>query len=112
MLDEMTCQLGRNEVPGTSVKLAMHGVLSGVDCSEREHPTLRGADGSTYSLRSFSILFSVLFVFMAVHRLHSGRDMRSDFMTCCTSLSQIMEVSSEMVIRRRDSFVTSITLCL
>ena len=86
MLDEMTCQLGWNEVPGTSVKLAMHGVLSGVDCSEREHPTLRGADGSTYSLRSFSILFSVLFVFMAVHRLHSGRDMRSDFMTCCTSL--------------------------
>ena len=29
-------------MPGTSDKPAMHGVLSGVDCSEREYPT-RGA---------------------------------------------------------------------
>ena len=76
----MLCALrGRLSERGTRDKFAVHGVLSCVVCSEGEHPTPRGVDRSMQFLRSFFILFSVLFVFLTLQRLYSGRDMHIDF---------------------------------
>ena len=64
-------------MPRTSDKLAMHGVFSGVSCSEREHPTQRRAGRSTPQVIVHPD-FSVSLVFLTVQRWCSRRDMRTD----------------------------------